>query len=113
MGKETSDFDRWLRTVETATENLGLVDSLNTVALVVGKDFGVSLWFVEIFGRRWSYLAGRMPEQCPQSNIERIELKRNIGLVSDSWEKLSEGDRTRLVEFLRRLVSERLIGCGT
>lgn len=107
MERETSDFDDWLRTVETELEDSGLVDSLNRLALLASRDFGVRLWFVEIFGRRWSYVAGEMPERPPGRDIQRIELVGNIGLVSDSWERLSEAYRARLVEFLNRLISER------
>jgi len=111
MGKETSDFDGWLRIVKAATRDLKLINSLNAIALLARKDFGVRLWFVEILGRRWSYIAGEMPEQPPQSNIQRIELENNIGLVSDSWERLSEGDRSKLVEFLNHCIADK-VGCN-
>ena len=108
MERETLDFDDWLRTIEAATENLGLVDSLDKLATRTSKDFGVSLWFVEIHGPRWSYIAGEMPEQPPAAGVERTELGEKIGLVSDSWKKLPERDRLRLVEFLKRLISQKL-----
>ena len=108
MERETSDFDDWLRTVEAATEDIGLVDFLGKLATLTSKNFGVNLWFVEIHGPRWSYIAGEMPEQPPPTGVERTELGENIGLVSDSWEKLSEDDWMKLVEFLKRLISQRL-----
>ena len=109
MAKEISDFDGWLQTVQATTESLGLIDSLNVVAWLMSDKFGVRVWFVEILGRRWSYLAGKMPEQCPESAIERIELEKHIGLASDSWGKLSVDNQTKLVEFLNMLISERLV----
>lgn len=107
MERETSDFDDWFRTVATELEDSGLVDSLNRIALFASRDFGVRLWFVEILGRRWSYVAGEMPERPARRDVRRIELAGGIGLVSNSWERLSEAYRARLVEFLNRLISER------
>ena len=109
MGKETSEFDSWLQTVEAAVESLGLIDSLDAVASLVRQKVGVNLWFVEVLGRRWSYLAGQMPEQSPQADARRIVLEKHIGLVSDSWKEVSEGDRTKLVAFLNQLISERSV----
>lgn len=108
MERETLDFDDWLRTLEAATENLGLADSLDKVAAWASKRFGVSLWFVEIHGPRWSYIAGEMPEQPPTIGVERIKLDGKTGLVSDSWDKLSESNQMKLLEFLKRLVSQKL-----
>ena len=107
MERETSDFSVWLPVVEDVTKNLGLIDSLDAVAELAGKGFGVRLWFVQILGRRWSYLAGEMPEHPTGSDIQRIELERNIGLASDSWEGLTEGHRIKLVRFLNRLIAEK------
>ncbi len=108
MGRETSDFDDWLRTIEAVTLNLGLVDSLDKLATLVSKRSGVSLWFVEIHGPRWSYIAGEMPDQPPTIGVERVELAGKIGLVSDSLDRLSQEDRMKLLEFLKRLISLKL-----
>ena len=109
MERETSEFSKWLLAFEKMASDLELLDALDAVALIAYKDFGIRLWFVEVLGRRWSYMAGEMPEHPPQSDIQRIELERDIGLVSDTWEKLPEDDRAGLVEFLNRLISERRV----
>ena len=80
MGKETSGFDEWIRNVGAGIKNLTLVDSLNALAVSARERFGARVWFVEILGRRWSYMAGEMPEQPPESDTRRIELKGSIGL---------------------------------
>ena len=109
MERETSDSDGWFKTMETATDNLGLSDSLYMVARHVKEEFGVRLWFVEIMGPRWSYIAGTTPEHPPELDIHRIKLEENIGLVSDSWKGLPDDCCTKLVEFLNRLIAERFI----
>ncbi len=107
MERETLDFDRWLQTVRDETEELGLVDSLNELAILASERLRVCLWFVEIHGRRWSYIAGVMPEEPSASGAERVELGDNIGLVSDSWDRLPKSERAKLLEFLNQLVSQK------
>jgi hypothetical protein len=108
MAKEISDFDSWLQVIEDAIQGAGLIDSLNAIALCMSRDFGVHLWFVEVLGKRWSYIAGEIQDQPPRSTIHRVELKGNTGLVSDTWEELSETDRDKLIKFLNRLISQGL-----
>jgi len=105
MVQETSTFDAWLKALEEATRGLELVRSLDVVARVAAEAFGARLWFVEILGRRWSYIAGQRSDAPVESLIERIPLRGNIGLVSDDWGTLPGDKRARLIAFLGEMVS--------
>ena len=103
--QETSTFDHWLRMIETTTHGLPLVAALDAVAQRAAEAFGARLWFVEILGRRWSYIAGQRSERPAASAVERIHLGGNIGLVSDNWGMLLSHESSRLVALLHQLVS--------
>jgi hypothetical protein len=105
MEQETSTFEPWLRTVGPTTRGLPLADALDVVAQRAAEAFGARLWFVEILGRRWSYVAGQRSERPAAAAIERIRLGGNIGLVSDDWGMLMGHESSRLVAFLRQLVA--------
>lgn len=107
MGQEISGFDNWLQSLEVSTRGLQLLPALNVVAGLAGDAFGARLWFAEILGRRWSYVAGKAGEQPLEHEMCRIPLEGNIGLVSDCWGALPEGDRRKLVAFLNGLIFSR------
>ena len=105
MERGTSDFDKWLRHIEQATARLKLVPALDTVARLVAERSGVRLWFVEILGRRLSYIAGEISEQPTRSAARPIPLNVTMGLVSDTLQKLSLSEYSALINSLRRMVS--------
>jgi len=107
MDKETSDFDKWLQCFGLITDDLELVPALSAVSKFAGDALGLNIWFVEILGRRWSYIAGEIMDQPANSDIHRISLQDNIGVVSDTWEILSQTQRDKLIELLNKLVADR------
>lgn len=107
MERETSGFDRWLLTVDCVTHKLSLVTALEAVSRLVEEAFGTHLWFAELLGRRWSYVAGRMGDQPAQSTVRRIRLSGKFGMVSDTWGTIAESERVKLIAFLKKLVTSR------
>ena len=107
MEQETSGFDRWLGTVERVTHELSFVSALATVSRLVDGAFGARLWFVELLGRRWSYLAGEMGDEPAQSELTCIRLDGKFGLVSDAWGAISDAERAKLIVFLEKFVASR------
>ncbi len=107
MEREISGFDRWLLTVDCVTRELSLVSALDAVSRLVDEAFGTRLRFVEVLGRRWSYLAGEMGDRPAQSDLTCIRLNGKFGLVSDAWGTISEAERAKLIAFLERFVTSR------
>ena len=107
MGSETSTFSGWLRAVDHATQALELVPALEAVAELLEQWFRARLWFVELLGRRWSYIAGGRADAPVPAALERVALTDRVGLVADAWGTLSSDQRQALIAFLRQLVSSR------
>jgi len=107
MERETSGFDGWLRTVECVTREMSFVSALDAVSRLVGQAFGARIWFVDVLGRRWSYVAGETGDQPSQSALACIRLNGSIGLVSDTWGTISESERAKLIAFLEKFVASR------
>jgi len=84
-----------------------LVAALHTMSERARRELNFHIWFVEILGRRWSYIAGVMDEEPPQSQVARIPLRNNIGAVSDSWELLPKSKQKKLIDFLKQKISEK------
>ena len=111
MENETSDFDRWLRRVEASTDGLDVANALEAVARLARDAFGARLWFAEILGKRWSHIAGPGTVAPAESEICQIAINDKLGLVSDTWGRLSDQrDRATFVAFLRQLVGSKAAG---
>ncbi len=98
MGKETSIFDEIGRQIQRKR----LVEKLNCIAEFVKKKYDANIWFVKIFGKRWSYIAGK--EGDFSIPTEQVQLSGRIGLVSDSLEKIPH--REEFIAFLKQVVEE-------
>ena len=109
MEHAISDFDRWLDSIETQAQGLQLVPTLDFIASSAGVNFGLHIWFVEILGRRWSYIAGEVRDTPSESEIVRIPLKNDFALVANGWGTLSEPQRDKFVVFVTHLISDKHI----
>ncbi|MCK4374016.1 MAG: hypothetical protein KAX19_01770 [Candidatus Brocadiae bacterium] len=105
MVHETSTFDSWIRNVEQSTDGTELVQALDVIATDAAETYGARLWFAEVLGRRWSYIGGYRSEAPTELAVKRISLGADIGLVADDWGAFSSCECTRLLGFLRDLVS--------
>lgn len=68
--------------------------------------YGVDIWFAEIMGRRWSYIAGRREEGGALSPPRRIELTGRFGIVSDGWNRIPADEGEAIVASLKKAVEE-------
>lgn len=105
--REMCGFDRWLQELDQSTCHLPLACALQRIALAAADAFGARLWFVEILGKRWSYLAGYVCDGPAGDAISRIPLDAGIGLVAESWGRLQHDDRAKLIAFLKQHVPPR------
>ena len=88
---------------------------LETVSLLAARDFGARIWFAEILGQRWSYIAGQKSETPAPDGTTRIVLAAGLGMVCDHWGVLSEWDRDKFVDLVKNvyrvLLSRAMKGC--
>jgi hypothetical protein len=102
--KEISDFDIWLEKLDARTRDLGFTETLGLVAQIAHKTYGIRLWFAEILGRRWSYIAGEHGSEPTASSVISFHLNERIAVLSDTWRRLPKKAQARLIAFLRDLV---------
>ncbi|RUM35139.1 MAG: hypothetical protein DSY33_00335 [Archaeoglobus sp.] len=78
------------------------LEKLTCISKEVKEKFGVAVWFAEILGRRWSYIAGEKAEEDLFLPPERVQLSDRLGVVI-------EGEAN--VEEIVRFIKERLQIC--
>lgn len=81
---------------------LPLTQALDDFSRLAADVFGARIWFAEILGLRWSYIAGVRPA-APAADVERIELGSDIGLLAGGWGDATPDERSEMVAFLRNL----------
>lgn len=82
MEKETSISK------EPKAKNLLL--ELNHIADFVKEKYGANIWFVEIMGKRHSYIAGHKEDSFLPPEV--IYINDRYAVVSNEWEKIVEKD---------------------
>ncbi len=97
MGKETY-------TSEFSGEFL---DELARISEEVRKKYGVCVWFAEILGRRWSYIAGEKGEEDIFMPPHRVQLGERLGAVIECGD-LPEEKINEIVSFLKKKVEKRV-----
>ncbi len=86
---------------ETSISREALIASLNKISETIKNQYGVSLCFVEIFQRRWSYIAGVQEENSSFFPPARIKVNERFGIIADRWNDLPEKVRDQLTALLR------------
>jgi len=104
--RETRTSRGCLRALEEATGGVHGVEALAAVSQRLAETYGTRMWFVRILGHRWSYIAGCRPRTPALPPLERIPLaESNVGMVVETWGKLSPDNRRRLMAFLAALAT--------
>ncbi len=67
-----------------------LTKKLNEIADLVKQQYGSHIWFVEILGRRHSYIAGHREDNFLPPEV--VYLNERYAIVSNEWEKIYEKD---------------------
>lgn len=103
MASETRDFEAWLASLARRTDGLPLRQALDLTARSALAEPGVRIWFAQILGERWSYIAGETAQEPSEASVKRIELTPGLGLLSDTWERLGPHEQRKLVALLQGL----------
>ncbi len=90
---------------ETCIFRQTLTGYLNWTARYIQETYGVNVWFAEIMGRRWSYIAGSRGEESSLSPPSRIEITDRFGLVSDGWENIPSDESEAIISRLRETIT--------
>lgn len=88
---------------ETCTSRPVLTAMLTQVARKVKETCGISIWFVEGLGRRWSFIAGEQ-DDISFLPTERIELTERYGVMSRQWAEMPAEKRNKLMMSLQAAV---------
>ncbi len=89
---------------EISISKILLIEKLTNIADSIKRKYGVSVWFVDIFGRRWSYLVGRRGEGISFLPPERIKINNHFGVVSNDWKDIPVDERKKLILSIRKIV---------
>ncbi|MDI6640930.1 MAG: hypothetical protein QME68_01280 [Elusimicrobiota bacterium] len=87
---------------ETFTSKNALIAKFTEIANLIKEKYGINIWFVEIFGKRWSYVAGRKEEDFFPP--ECIQLNEKFGIVSNNWKKIPVDKRDRLISSIKKTI---------
>jgi len=88
--------------ISISKENL--IEKLACVADLVKERYGVNIWFAEILGERWSYIAGQREGEISLLPLERIRLNKRLGMVSDGWVKIPAYGREEILSSLKEQI---------
>ncbi len=105
MAHETCGFDAWLDGLSVAAPCRPVRAALDAVSASARQVFGARLWFAEVLGARWSYVAGQADDEPSLAPVGRILLDREFGLLVGAWGAVPPDRRNGLVDFLRRLIA--------
>jgi len=89
---------------ETSTSKMVLIGKLNDLAAAVRDRHGVSIWFVEILGRRWSYVAG-LRDNRSFLPLERIDLNGRYGVVSGRWNDIAAEEKEHIIISVKEMLA--------
>lgn len=104
MAPGTFSFDQWLSSLETAAGQMEPKHRLQLMAAKVQETFGAMIWFTEIFGRRWSYIAGARSMSLDTDNIRKIPLGEGLGLVFTTWGTMTASQQTAFIGLIKRQI---------
>lgn len=83
------------------------IRQLDFLAEQIKQQYKINIWFVEILNRRWSYIAGICdPDQLLPPL--RIELKSNLGLVSNDLPDLSPEQQQDIINQIVNFIHQKL-----
>ena len=100
MEKETFIFDRIRKEIQA---EYSLQEKLDYIANRVKDIFGVNIWFVQIFGKRWSYFAGR-GENDSFLSPARFRLNGQYGMCLENIKKFPPAVEKSLINLLQDVI---------
>jgi len=103
MVKEISSFREKKVKLDNA---FNLIDKLNIIVDHFQENYQVEMYFCEIIGNRWSFVAGNEKAYLPS---KRIQLFKNLGVVLDD-SQMSDELTTALTEIVKSSLKDTVDG---
>jgi len=82
----------------------GFINDLNALSNKIKDKFNVSVWFVEIFGRRWSFIAGNIENSIMPA--ENYRINDRYGIISNKWERIPLKEKEILFDSIRIIMEK-------
>lgn len=79
-----------------------VINELNKIAEFVKEKYNVNIWFVEIMGKRHSYIAGHKDDSFLPPEV--IYLNERYAVVSNGWESIP--NRDEIISKIKSLLSK-------
>lgn len=79
-----------------------VINELNKIAEFVKETYNVNIWFVEIMGKRHSYIAGHKDDSFLPPEV--IYLNERYAVVSNEWESIP--NRDEIISKIKSLLSK-------
>lgn len=98
---------RWLESLPLRLEALELPSALENISQELQRHFEARVWFAEIYGQRWSPLAGSKPKPHILNLPQRYNLGNRIGIVVTTRGNLSASELDILISFLKNWLNVR------
>ncbi len=84
------------------TEKEIYISNLQSIVDIIKSEYSINIWFVEIFGKRRSFIAGYINE-LPISNFETIQINKNLGVVLEN--NVNKREKSRLMLLINNILS--------
>lgn len=105
MERETCAFEEWLSTLQKDIEKEDLIPALSRMASAIFERYRVRVWFAEILGKRWSYIAGEGGDT--PLPLFQVVLSPRFGFAAERWSDIPSPEREILLVFLQEFVHTR------
>ena len=81
-----------------------LIEKLNDFSHYCKEKYSVNIWFAQILGKRWSYIAGEK-SSLPFPSVG-VKLRNNLGIVIEETQGLSEEKRNLITSEAKKIINE-------
>ena len=97
--KETCEFEKWLEQIEEKIKELPVEEKLEIIAEEIYSRYDARVWFSEISGKRWSYIAGW--GGYDPTPVHQVLLSSRYGMTIEEV-RIPEAEGEALLSFLKR-----------
>ncbi|MGI1691131.1 hypothetical protein [Thermoanaerobacter uzonensis] len=87
---------------ETSTSKKLLIEEFTKLSDLIKSKYDVSLWLVEIMGKRYSYVVGHKEESFLPPMV--FSLNEKFAVVSSNWDKIPKKEQQKILHYLKKFI---------